>query len=571
MKLQSFISWILSLESFSFVNIIYFDITPDLEVAQNTTNIPRMLFNLPRELDNFHIYGLPFEDPGFYFQKLSFGSRLFSIIILNEESVFDFCKLPMFIPILDFQIDSKLLVIFEDSNYNESSLIFEKGYLNTIFVNAKDFEDTQEFYTFRMFPSLIKITNKYDTNSCCTNPYIDQTDNLYGHEISVTCPMDIPNCMYSGDIEAGFMLNILRDFETFINCSLTVHNGDTITEGFVDIYKYDIYAITFFFTTNSSLFYFAASEMSSYPFERLHIFVVVPSIYPIHLSLYPFKPFSLDVWISIACVILYSTVLIKCSTIKDSLEIGDYFTRNLRLSLSQTVSFRHNHPVISFFYILFIIYGFIISTWYGAILGSYMSTFLNEKSIASFEDIKAKNLKIVLPNVSIHFNTFNKIPEFIEHEDMFDFVPFDEASMLLNTMDKRFAYSENSNHWNYFMVPQMDYYKEPRLERFKINYGTADLRIYFNPTTIYKHKFNRLLFLLKDVGLYNHYTKSVFIDCLKYNFVNYTYVPPKSEVIAIDLIFVSYVFYGWFLGIGVAFIVFIIEFCSLNISKLIKI
>lgn len=103
--------------------------------------------------------------------------------------------------------------------------------------------------------------------------------------------------------------------------------------------------------------------------------------------------------------------------------------------------------------------------------------------------------------LSFEFENVLLISEFVEHEDMFDYVPFNEVSETLNAMNTHFAYVENSNHWNYFIVPQMNYYNDPKLERFKINYGTSFLNIIFGNNTVFKDKMNRLIFLLKDVGL----------------------------------------------------------------------
>lgn len=559
MELQSFISWLLSLESYSLLNIIYVNTSQDIEVLSNTTDVPRMILSVLPDWDDSDFWGPYYEEQTVAYQKFHFGSNIFSIIILSSQ--FEFNDSLSFLTVLDYQVDSKLLLIFDDIiDPHVPALFLQQQFLNLIFVSAHFFEESQIFYVCEIFPTAQYIEKRFQYSA--DSPYKDHMKNLHGSQVSAACPKDIPNCMYpdGGSQTSGLMHNILKDFETFINCNLTIHSE---TKAIVDFSSLDtdddIYAMTIFLPYLSPTVSFIIFQSTSYPLERLHIFLVVPSPKPIHLSLYPFKPFSLDLWISVACVILYSTVLIKLSTPKNSLEAGDYFTRILRIALGQTITFRHNHPVISLFYMLMILFGFIINTWYGAILGSYMSTFLNESPITSFEEIRTKDLQIISPNISSHTLIFETVPEFFEHKDMFKVMTFEEASELLNSMDNRFAYSENSNHWNYFIVPQMNYYNDPKLQRFKINFGTSFLSIIFPGQSFYKKPFDRLIFLLKDVGLYKHYTESVFIDNLKYNFVNYPYVPPRDKVQVIRLKYFYYVFFGWFFGLGIGLLVFVVE------------
>lgn len=562
MQLQSFISWLLSLESYSLLNIIYVNTSRDIEVL---SDIPRMIFNFLPNWEDDDIFGLYSEEQTVPFQKFHFGSNIFSIIILSTQSEFNYNL--SFLTVLDYQVDTKLLLIFDDLiDTYVPLLILQEQFLNMIFLSATYFEEKEPiFYTYQRFPTVEYVENTFPYGA--GSPFKDHMKNLHGSEVFAVCPKDIPNCMYPDDESqtSGLMRNILKDFGTFINCNLTIQSETSLIVGMSSLHTgYDIYAMTLFLPFLSPMVSFRIFQVSSYPLDRLHIFIVVPSPKPIHISLYPFKPFSLDLWISIASFILYSTVLIKLSTRKNSLETGDYFTRVLRIALGQTITFRHSHPLISLFYMLTILFGFIMNTWYGAILGSYMTTFLNESPITSFDDIRAKNLQIVAPNISSNLVIFASIPEFAEHLDMFKILPFEEASQLLNSMDNRFAYSENSNHWNYFIVPQMNYYNDPKLQRFKINYGTSFLSFLFTERSLYKKPLDRFICLLKDVGLYKHYTESVFIDNLKFNFVNFPYVPPRDKVQVIRLKYFAYVFFGWLFGLGIGFLVFLLEvFCKL--------
>lgn len=561
MKLQTFISSLLSLEYFNSLNILYLKTAPNnFEVFQNTANIPRIILYLPQNS----------PDVDLTFHKYFFNSHTFSIVVLNTK--IGFKNSPYLMSFLFFQGYSKLLVIFEDNIDFESAqdVFIQWGILNFIFISAQDFENTQEFYTFRKFPAFKVIKNKYSDS--LESPFFDHAKNLHKYAISSACPNDIPNCMSDDSKDyGGLMLNILIDFYSFVNSTLNISTEQNLkVVGFENYRGFDIYAWTAFAPTTENFEEdYLAFEMSSYPLDFLHIFIVVPSPNPIQASLYPVKPFTFEVWIAIACVILYSTVLIKLSMI-DDLEFGDHFTRMLRLAFAQSIQLQHNHPILSLFYTLNMIFGFVISLWYGAILGSYMSTFLNEKPINSFDDIKAHGLEIIYPNFKENNKSFEDVPMIWENMDMFTLKPLEEASILFNTMDDSFAYLEDSNHWYNFMIPQMNYFNDVRLRRFDLNIGTSFLKFNFNVFSFYKNQFNRLIFLLKDVGLYKHYADMVFTHNLKHKFVNYSHFSPKSNIRVLRMNFFYYVFGGWSTGIGIGILVFVTEIlCSRGLRRMI--
>lgn len=560
MELQRFISFLLSLEPFSFVNILYFNTNPELEVHQNTTDLPRIVFHLTPNTSDSEIGSIYSENLVYEvipFQKLLFNSNIFSTIFVQNGTLFD----EQYLAILNFQEDSKILVIFEDVvDFDVASIMIEAGLLNFIFVSVQDFKETQEFFTFEVFPNVTTITNKYMPS--LANPYLNHLQNLHGHNFEVLCPNDIPNCMYpEGDNYdyGGIMLRVILDFSQFTNCDLSIYYPHYMKAGgFDDFASYDIYGMTVFIPYMSFEDNFIYFQQSCYPLDFLYMFVVVPSPQPIHTSLYPFKPFSLEIWFAIAAVILYSTLLIKLSN-SENIETGDYFTRILRLAFAQSISFKHDHPVLSLFYVLNSLFGFVITLWYGAILGSFMSTYLNEKPIQSFEDLSERQMEIIYPDLGDYNASFDYMPLITENRDLFSPYPSEQFANLLNTMDTEFAYLEDSSHWNYFIAPQIMYYSDPKLMSMNLVLGTSFSNIHFKFKSVFKKQFNRVVFLLKDVGLYNHYAKSVFYHNLKYDFVNHTTVDPVSKVHVLTTTYFSNVFVGWSFGLGLALIVFCIE------------
>lgn len=567
MKLQSFISSLLSFDTFSFVNIFYFNTKSDLEIFQSTTKLPRMIFNMIPDIYEIEIWGLHFNGSNeIVFQTLNFDFKMFSIIILNQQSGFD--ENSTFLYPMDFQGDSKLLVIFEDNiDFEVTELFIEMGLLNLIFISAKSFDENQEFFTFEIFPTFKIKSNKFTSSR--GDPYINHGMNFRGNEISVVCPNDVPNCIYqlsnTGGIPrfSGIMLNILLDFQTFTNSNLKIFFEPQLKfEGLDYFDKYDIFAMTVFLPPHKRYSEnYMNFHLSSYPLEMLNIFAVVPSAKTLDPWLYPFEPFSIEIWMALTVLVFYTTFLIKLSNLEDCLETGDYFTRILRLYLAQPIKIWNNHPTLWVFYILTIMFGFVINVWYAAILGSFMTTYLNEKPINSLEDLKARNIELICPNLPEYNTSFRKIPEIKKNLHMFSFRPFEETAHMLNSLNDRYAYLEDSNHWKYFMLPQMDYFKDHRLERLETNFRTYFLNFFFKFNSLYKNRLNRLIFLLKDVGLYQHYADSVFIDNLKFKFLdlNYSIRTQKKKVRVLEVSYFIYIFLGWILGIIISACVFCIE------------
>lgn len=571
MIIQKFISFLLSTETFNFVNIIYLD-TKFIEVAVETTNLPRIIFNFNPKSEDIQIAGLMADDHNLreallqntfnttvVFQKLFFSSSIFSIIILN--STFTSEELSNLLILLYFQYESKILLIFEkETDFGIVDIFKRKGLVNLILISAYTFRMNQEFSAFEF--SSNKMVTKRFTPEFKGNAFQNQELNLQGYMLNVTCPFEIPNCLFSEDEEdfGGIMMHILVDFQKKVNASLQFFTDSRLKiQGMSYISQFSIHAMTAFMPPFNSIVDFGFNQFGSYPLETFNLIIVAPSPSPIDQSLYPLKPFSLSIWICIFLIILYSSILIKLST-KSKITFGRHFTTILRLAFAQPVDLCHNDAFISLFVIFVIVFGFIINVWFGSILGSFMTTSLKEPPLKTFEDIRRKGLKIASPNTTLVDASFNYITDYIRNKDLFDFFPFKNVTNLLKDMDHSFAYAEVSNHWNYFIVPQMNYFDEIKFTKLEQNSGTSFIKIYFdNPYLFLKNSFNRLLLRIQEVGLYKYYTDLVFVECQRFNLINYNYVMPGPRIKPLILRYFKYIFIGWIFGIGFSLIVFIFE------------
>lgn len=156
---------------------------------------------------------------------------------------------------------------------------------------------------------------------------------------------------------------------------------------------------------------------------------------------------------------------------------------------------------------------------------------------------------------------------------IFYFSLLEDATHLLNNMEDGHAYTEDSNHWNYFIVPQMKYHRETKLIRLPNNTGSMFLTFYLDNSKLHlKDTLNKFILRLKDVGLYKHYTDLVYLESKQLGLVTYKHIPKPPRVRILTLRYFTFIFMAWFVGIVISFVVLIIEnliFCN-DISKIIS-
>lgn len=90
---QQFIVFLLSTETFNFLNIFYIN-SVNFEILPKSINIPTMIFNINSNNSDFEIFGLMsknsqyknYTNDTFIFQKLFFDSHLLTIFVVNPTN-----------------------------------------------------------------------------------------------------------------------------------------------------------------------------------------------------------------------------------------------------------------------------------------------------------------------------------------------------------------------------------------------------------------------------------------------------------------------------------------------------
>lgn len=218
---------------------------------------------------------------------------------------------------------------------------------------------------------------------------------------------------------------------------------------------------------------------------------------------------------------------------------------------------------------MFVLIGFILTTWYCSLIGSFVTTTLYEKPFENFEDIRKYGLKILTDDFD---NILSRFPEIWKNRDVFKNVSRMEFFEHGNAFDTNYGYLEYGDRWEYFYKARMKYENREVFKKTNIIVNYFPIAVHVKANSIFKGHINQYLGIIRDVGLYQHWTKGVFLDALPYKrrevlkfckyyqndlyIRNYSFMDKQisednSKVQALNVQFVMYAFVE--LGVGLLF------------------
>lgn len=538
----------------NYISIFTVDYTNSITNIINVFESPKIIVNIQYGASNeIYQHLRKVEDTSsliFYF-----NSRILSVVFIGSPIEESITKLHDF---LKFNFNRRIILIFEKEiiPFDEFST-----YFNLISISLKYFESSKKYIIFNTFEEI-----SYTFNGKV--PAKNKMRNALGQQIFINVFRFAPYCMTYFNKSTkeykyfGLLSHVLSNFVQFINGVTSfvpeqVLKAKNITEH-QPLEAANLTTFVQFFPGLGYSNNMKIAQQRSNSIEHYKIFLIFSSPHQIDRSLYTTRPLRLRVWIAILAFIVYSTILYTiCSKVfKSNGDFWESFNIVLRSLLAQ--SFRVQRNLFCF---LTVIFGFMLTTWYSSILGSSLATLLYEDPWNTWNDVVERNITVYISNVFNRKEILNNVPELIQYKKYIKYVGAKAKHRMYYESggDPRIAFQENSGHWKYMMVPQMDFYSTRIYQKSKDNFGRSYMFLYYEYYFKYKFRFNYFLNLIQDHGLYKYWCTQAFYENLKYKFYPSLKFKHEKAVDVLSLNFFRTMFILWSFGILSAFISLFLE------------
>lgn len=455
--------------------------------------------------------------------KFSFNSKILHIILTsNFKNLLEIPK-----NLLLYQTLSIILIIFQEPISLEAifQYMLSLSYLNVVCVYYMNFESNSEFFTYDVVGNNFCLMDPI-CNACASynvSPLLEK--NIYHFNgnlkliknfetfsktsISLHTVNEFPRAQLYSTIEAfGYIARIVHSFSDWVGSGLRLHiTSDSALEKIgkkmekLELESHSDFSTAFEkFYINQNLH--EIQKMSTV-LEIMPWLIIVPVSKPLPIEYYIFKPFDGIVWFLIILTVISISVIAKGNFLVN-------FCDFLRATLSQSYIF-HSISKTSKWHIMCVGFGFIFTTWYISLIGSFVTTNLYNKPLKTFEDIRKSGLKILIDNqAEISFS------EISQNFDIFQIISRVKFFQHGNLNNDSYGYLEYGDRWEYYFKPRMAYDNRQyfRATGLVVSYFPISFQMKIN--FIYREKFNRFLNLIRDVGLYQGWTKKSFTEAINY-------------------------------------------------------
>lgn len=509
--------------------------------------------------------------------KFKFNTNILTIVFVRNQTNFD-----KVFDCLNFNSASDVLLIFDDLRNSSATLkrFAEKKFLNTIFINKR----SSKVYHFEYFPEFSVVEKDFSPTSKVS--FSNKVKNVYQKVIKISCVNSMPRCMAGIDDHGnkkfvGYLSHILRNFARFVNGTFHFQPFNSsipeqnMTQVLADELA-DFVTLVKFYISENSTEQMLLNQNTSNVLGVVRNLVIVPSPKPINRMNYPMRPFGMAIWLVLTIFIFYSGFLVHFGLyLKEAdTDFGLYLESILRAILSQSYPLHSKQKILflTFVFTLIEIFGFMMTLWYSAMLGSFVTTTLYDSPIDSLDDIRKSNLKILLGDSYGYL--LQQYVGIESYRDLFLLYPLKEFRRFKLELNEAFAYVEASDRWMFYLKPRQQFYGVERFRAINKNLLSAASYINLNHDSVYKPRLNYFLQISKDVGLFNRWCDRTFLDTLIYNIFKKPIISNehhyKRKILTVN--FFKMLFLGWFIGIvfgGLAFVVEVFLKFRLNTSKII--
>lgn len=410
-------------------------------------------------------------------------------------------------------ISNKYIKNTKEMLYNLRKLDFS----NVIYLNTNIFEFNQKFQTFEIFPKFRIVSS--------TTFVKESVENVKLYPIRIICNFNGPYsvCFKENNktLGLGRLYNLMAGFVKFQNGTMDL-KVETRKNEFSDLTEFvkmaDFRTIVSISTDckifihfwieikiyfpDTSQYFPMNSEIYSSVIDIIKFFIIVPKPNNIADKYYVLKPISLKVLGLSFGYLIYGSSLLSLTFYITKRQVSFWLIlqKLLRALLAQPFTTNLKGFSISVIYFLAMFIGYVLTTWYSAILGSFMTTFLTESEIRTLEDLRKLNSSIyyyhLVLNRSERFNIIRNMAVHVSRNQM------------LQIMDSRNRHG--------FIVVSTEWEDRSLNKKFNIledfilesNY----VRIFTKFGSLYKKRFHEYLGYVMDSGLYNFWKIKYFYE-----------------------------------------------------------
>lgn len=491
--------------------------------------------------------------------KFFFNSKIMSVVFFGnttQESVI------VALQFLKFHFMQRTILVFDnDVSIKEFVPLFRR-FQNLIILNVNDFESS------RNYSDNMKTSHVFNGGV----PPKTVIKDISGEKVIVNAFRITPYCfMRYNEISKryeyyGILSHVIENFIQYINGTPDFISPKELDERNItahaplegaNLTTYVQFVPSMSYSKNMLI-----CLLRSNPIEPYKVFLVFNSPGQIDMDSYSTRPLDHNSWICIIVFIFYASILYTVSRrlIKINKSYWASFSIVLRGILAQ--SFEMERTLVC---IIVVVFGFMLTICYSALLGSYLTTLIYEDPLEDWSDVVEKNLTVMIMETFNKENIRNNIPELGMYKDYIKYVP-SQNRLYYGPVDPNRALIGNTGFWKYMMELQMKFYNTRIYRRSKFNFGRSFLFIYHEHHLKYKYRLNYFLALIKETGLYNYWCSQAVYENLKYKFYPNLTIRQESAVNILTVRYFRKIFIIWGSGMLLGSVVFCLEMVKKLIS-----
>lgn len=433
--------------------------------------------------------------------KYYFNSEFLALIFMENFEKNDF-RNTLLQDIIWYSRDQIIVIISEKSYKNAVNILLnfrQQFFVNVIFLCIENFEYS---ITYELFPILniiphfefkketMKNVKKYTLNIICNNKF------PFSY-----CSVN-ENNMLQG---MGRIFHLVDNFIDFINGSEEYFvETENEFQSYDNLRYVDLWTNIIVTPIQDSLALFPfSSEINSNILEAHDMFIIIPKASFIDPVLYVTRPFSIFLWTLCFVYLIYGSSVVAFSNhlIKKDSQFWTIFDQLLRSLLAQ--SFNNALPGLrmTVIYLLAIIFGFVITTFYSAFLGSFLTTYIRKPQISTLSEFKEANMKIIYEGEYI-----NTTYGFEDIKDLLIRMMLEDKMLAIQDKNPHLGIIFHSTSWEITNLNE----KYVSLNNFYLEYNF--IKLLFPVSSMFKSRFNRYIEIVKETGLYNIWKRQLYYE-----------------------------------------------------------